>query len=117
MAFAAIHVFPYSPRPGTRAYDFDGLVPDEEKRNRMSRMLELAEESAKAYRRSFIGKPLDILWEEKVLLDGLDYWSGLTGNYIRAYSRDDGIVENEITRAIATGEVGKGLLAATPSLD
>ena len=79
IAFAAIHVFPYSPRPGTRAYEYDGLVPDEEKRNRMSRMLELAEESARAFRCSFIGKPLDVLWEEKVQLNGADYWSGFNG--------------------------------------
>ena len=79
MAFAAIHVFPYSPRPGTRAYDFDNSGPDEEKRDRMSRMLALAEESARAFRCSFIGKPLDVLWEEKVRLNGADYWSGLTG--------------------------------------
>ena len=114
IAFAAIHVFPYSPRPGTRAYAFEGLVPDEEKRSRMSQMLALAEESARAYRRSFIGRPLDVLWEERVSLDGIEYWSGLSSNYIRAYSRDDGIAENEITRAVATGEVGKGLLVATP---
>ncbi len=115
IAFAAIHVFPYSPRPGTRAYAFEGLVPDEEKRSRMSQMLALAEESARAYRRSFIGRPLDVLWEERVSLDGIDYWSGLSSNYIRAYSRDDDIAENEITRAVAAGEVGKGLLVTTPS--
>ena len=116
IAFAAIHVFPYSPRPGTRAYEYDGLVPDEEKRNRMSKMLALAEESARAFRCSFIGKSLDVLWEEKVRLNGADYWSGLTGNYIRVYTRDTGIAESEITRVIATGEVGKALLVATPSL-
>ncbi len=114
ISFSAIHVFPYSPRPGTRAYAFKGLVPDEEKRSRMSQMLALAEESARAYRRLFIGRPLDVLWEERVSLDGIEYWSGLSSNYIRAYSRDNGIVENEITRAVATGEIGKGLLAATP---
>ena len=114
ISLSAIHVFPYSPRPGTRAYAFEGLVPDEEKRSRMSQMLALAEESARAYRRSFIGRPLDVLWEERVSLDGIEYWSGLSSNYIRAYSRDDGIAENEITRAVATGEVGKGLLVATP---
>ena len=73
-------------------------------------MLALAEESAKSYRRSFIGKTLEVLWEERVGLEGVDYWSGVTGNYIRAYSRDDGIGENEITGALASGEVGKGLM-------
>lgn len=115
IAFAAIHVFPYSARPGTRAHDFDGAVPEEEKRSRMSRMLALAEESAQSYRRSFIGKPLDVLWEERVRLHGVHYWSGLTGNYIRAYTRNAGISENDSTRAVAMDEVGKGLLMTTPS--
>ena len=110
MAFAAVHVFPYSRRPGTRAYDFDGAVSDEEKRDRMSRMLALAGEVGVEYRRAFLGKPLDVLWEEKVRLDGSEYWSGLSDNYIRAYSSDDGLSENEITRGAATSEVGKGLL-------
>ena len=117
MAFAAIHVFPYSPRPGTRAYNFELLVDVEGKKSRMSRMLDLAEESAKSYRRSFIGKALEILWEEKALLDGVEHWSGLTDNYIRVYTQDAGIAENEITRGVAAGEVGKGLLVATPSPD
>ena len=110
MGFSAIHVFPYSSRPGTRAYDFDGAVSEEVKRSRMSRMLALAEESARSYRRSFIGKTLEVLWEERVEMDSADYWSGVTGNYIRAYSQAEGIVEGDVTRALASGEVGKGLM-------
>ena len=117
ISFSAIHVFPYSPRPGTRAYDFDGAVPDDEKRNRMSRMLALAEESAKSYRRSFIGKPLDVLWEETVRLDGVVHWSGTTSNYIRAYTRDQGIRETAISRAFASGEAGKGLIVGRAAPD
>ena len=110
MAFAAVHVFPYSRRPGTRAYDFDGAVSDEEKRDRMGRMLARAGEMGVEYRRAFLGKPLDVLWEEKVEVDGSEYWSGLSDNYIRAYASDNGAAENEITRGMATSEVGKGLL-------
>ena len=110
MAFAAVHVFPYSRRPGTRAYDFDGAVSDEEKRDRMGRMLARAGEMGVEYRRAFLGKPLDVLWEEKVRVDGSEYWSGLSDNYIRAYASDNGAAENEITRGVATSEVGKGLL-------
>lgn len=116
IAFAAMHVFPYSPRPGTRAYDLNGLPDEEEKRNRMSKMLALAEKSAKAYRRSFIGEIQYVLWEERVLLDGVEYWSGLSGNYVRAYARNDRINENEITRVLATGEVGKGLIVEQAGL-
>ena len=110
MTFAAIHVFPYSRRPGTRAYDFDGAVPDQVKRDRMGRMLALAEELGAEYRGAFLGNSLDVLWEEKVWVEGSEYWSGLSGNYIRAYASDNGLSENEISRAIATSEIGKGLL-------
>jgi threonylcarbamoyladenosine tRNA methylthiotransferase MtaB len=114
IAFAAIHVFPYSPRPGTRAYDFDGNVPDEEKRQRMRRMLDLAEESGQRFRRSFVDRHMDVLWEEKVELDGKSYWSGLTDNYIRAYSSDPGLSANQITRSAVAGELSKGLLVERP---
>ena len=76
----------------------------------MGRMLALAGELGVGYRRAFLGKPLDVLWEEKVKVEGVEYWSGLSDNYIRAYASDSGAAENEITRGVATNEVGKGLL-------
>ncbi len=114
ISFAAIHVFPYSRRPGTRAYDFDGAVPDQVKRDRMGRMLALAEQLGMEYRRAFLGNSLDVLWEEKVRLEGAEYWSGHSGNYIRAYAAGNGLAANQITRGIATSEFSKGLLVDIP---
>ena len=76
----------------------------------MGRMLALAGELGVEYRRAFLGKLLDVLWEEKVRVEGSEYWSGLSDNYIRTYASDSGASENEITRGVATSEVGKGLL-------
>jgi threonylcarbamoyladenosine tRNA methylthiotransferase MtaB len=88
MAFAAIHVFPYSPRPGTLAALAEEQVPHALKRQRLERMLRLARASADAFRARFRGRTMDVLWEEaKTRQDGrLPLWRGLTDNYLRVYT-------------------------------
>ncbi len=83
MRFARIHVFPFSPRPGTAATTMTGQIPASVKKERSQIMLSLAEESASNFRQKFIGKTIDVLWERS----SGGVWSGLTGNYIRVYAR------------------------------
>jgi len=88
LAFAAIHVFPYSRRPGTVAALAKEQVPHAVKRQRLERMLRLARTSADAFRARFRGRTLDVLWEEaKTRQDGQPpLWRGLTDNYLRVYT-------------------------------
>jgi threonylcarbamoyladenosine tRNA methylthiotransferase MtaB len=88
LAFAAIHVFPYSQRPGTVAALAKDQVPHAVKRQRLERMLRLARTSADAFRARFRGRTLDVLWEEaKTRQDGQPpLWRGLTNNYLRVYT-------------------------------
>jgi threonylcarbamoyladenosine tRNA methylthiotransferase MtaB len=88
LAFAAIHVFPYSRRPGTVAALAKEQVPDAVKRRRLEQMLQLARTSADAFRARFRGRTMDILWEEaRTRQDGrLPLWRGLTDNYLRVYT-------------------------------
>ncbi len=81
MKFARIHVFPYSPRPGTAAASMPAQVPELLKKERSDRMLALAKESAQIHHQQLLGKTLDVLWEQQS--NGV--WSGLTGNYIKVY--------------------------------
>ena len=83
MEFARIHVFPYSPRPGTEAARIPTRVPDSVKKQRSQQMLALAEEGADNFRRRFLGSTLPVLWEQR---SGDGVWSGLTGNYIKVYT-------------------------------
>ncbi len=96
MAFARIHVFPYSRRPGTAAAEMAGQVSVGDKKMRSQQMLALAEESAATFRRRFIGKKMQVLWEQK---KG-DIWNGLTENYIRVYARSREDLRNKITEVI-----------------
>ena len=92
MEFARIHVFPYSPRPGTEAARMPEQVSSKVKRERSERMLALAEESARNFRQRFLGRTMPVLWEQKT--NGI--WSGLTNNYIRVYTRSRKDLTNKL---------------------
>lgn len=81
---AAAHIFPYSPRPGTRASQMETQVDDRVKRERAVAMQQLARQSASTYRERFLGATRPVLWEEESA-PGL--WSGLTDNYLRVLGR------------------------------
>jgi threonylcarbamoyladenosine tRNA methylthiotransferase MtaB len=92
MQFARIHVFPFSPRPATAAAAMPRQVHAALKKERSNRMLALAKESARSFQQQFLGKAMDVLWEQPS--GGI--WSGLTGNYIKVYTRDADVLTNRI---------------------
>jgi threonylcarbamoyladenosine tRNA methylthiotransferase MtaB len=92
MDFARIHVFTYSPRPGTKAADTPRQVDDKIKRERSRRMLALGRACVRSFRKGFLGQTLMVLWEKET--GGV--WSGLTDNYIRAYTRSDDDLANRL---------------------
>ena len=91
--FARIHVFPYSPRPGTEAANLPQRVGDKIKKQRSQRMLALAEESARKFRQRFSGKTMTVLWEKRSD-DGI--WSGVTDNYIKVYAESEQNLSNKL---------------------
>lgn len=93
--FARIHVFPYSPRPGTAASRMSGQVDSRIKKERSRKMLALAHESAESSRKQFLEKTMPVLWETKS--HGL--WTGLTGNYIKVFAESEGDLANKILPA------------------
>jgi threonylcarbamoyladenosine tRNA methylthiotransferase MtaB len=94
-AFARIHVFPFSARPGTAAAEMPEQVSPEVKEERKQRMLAIARESANSFHHRFLGRTMDVLWESP---DG-ERWSGLTGNYIRVETMSADALHNRILPA------------------
>jgi threonylcarbamoyladenosine tRNA methylthiotransferase MtaB len=80
MAFAKLHVFPYSPRPGTPATKLPGRVPRRARDERARQMRELGAEQRRRFQTRFLNRELAVLWE-KQRQDGR--WTGWTDNYIR----------------------------------
>ncbi len=84
IGFYELHVFPYSRREGTRAAAMDGQVGEAVKKERSARLLRLDREKSLAYRKSFLGQEREVLAEEKILVDGVEYLAGHTREYLRA---------------------------------
>ncbi|TEU01418.1 MAG: tRNA (N(6)-L-threonylcarbamoyladenosine(37)-C(2))-methylthiotransferase MtaB [Dehalococcoidia bacterium] len=92
VGLAAIHAFPYSRRPGTAANLMPDQVPVPVHRRRLERLLALAEASATAFRRRYLGRVMPVLWEEQKR----GWWQGLTPNYLRVYTRADDDLTNRL---------------------
>ena len=101
MEFARLHVFPYSPRPGTPAVRLPGRVGREKARGRARVMRELGTESARRFRQRFVGREMVVLWERRQR-DGL--WAGLTDNYIRVVAESESDLHNRLTAAQLVAE-------------
>lgn len=82
--FYEMHVFKYSKRKGTRAAEMENQVPEPIKTKRSNILLELTRECSKRYRSFWIGREVDVLLEEKIVLDGKVYTVGHTKEYVKA---------------------------------
>ncbi|MEA4934941.1 MAG: tRNA (N(6)-L-threonylcarbamoyladenosine(37)-C(2))-methylthiotransferase MtaB, partial [Lawsonibacter sp.] len=73
-AFSAMHIFPYSRRPGTPADKMPGQVLNTVKEDRAHRAAEVAAQMEQAYLQRWVGQTIPVLFEES--RDGL--WRGHT---------------------------------------
>jgi threonylcarbamoyladenosine tRNA methylthiotransferase MtaB len=83
MRLALMHVFPYSPRAGTPAAQMPNAVPAKLKAARAKRMRDIADDSSQAFRRRFVGRDVEVLWESCRLVGAGTVWRGLTDHYLR----------------------------------
>lgn len=98
--FAAMHVFPYSPRPNTALYN-SRLKPEERIRDeRALRLRELSDEMSREYIERQLGKEAEILVEGKKLDEGT------TGNYLKAK------INNEKNLPLKEGGLYKGIITS-----
>jgi tRNA-2-methylthio-N6-dimethylallyladenosine synthase len=63
--FASAYSFKYSVRPGTPAADMDDQLSDEEKEDRLARILAVIGERSTAFNRGCVGKTMDVLLDRK----------------------------------------------------
>ena len=108
MGFADIHVFSYSARPGTMAARMAGQVSDKLKKERSIRILQLAEDSARKFCESCLGRDLTVLWENEVE-PGSGVYSGLSGNYIRVFTLSNKPLTNQVCQTVPVRLHGDGL--------
>ena len=100
VGFAAIHVFPYSTRPGTTAAHFEDAVDPSTKAGRLREMTSIAIDGAAAFRRRFLGATRPVLWEGRAGDAEDSAWTGLTDNYLRVTAESVDDLTNRITDAV-----------------
>lgn len=93
--FSKIHIFPFSPRKGTPAASFSGVVSEKVKQRRAVELAEVDRESHEKYCESMLDKTVTVLFEQESA-EGL--WEGLSGNYVRVYAKSEENLSGKIRK-------------------
>ena len=108
--FARVHVFAFSPRPGTPAAAMPDQVPPPVKDER-ARTLRVAGAAAeRAFQQRFVGHTMDVLWESSRSGPAGRAWNGLTDNYLRVHTISSEDLANILTPTRLTAWLNDELL-------
>lgn len=119
LGFSHIHVFPYSPRAGTRAAGLPDQTPAEVKQRRCQQLQALAGQLRRDFARRWVGRSFPVLVESATgAIDGAAMRFGYAPNYLRAALPATGANAprpNEIVtaRAVDYNEAAGVLVAAS----
>lgn len=103
LPIAYLHVFPFSPRPGTPAATMPDQVPGSVIRERAAALRQLSERKKRVYHEKFVGRELKVLVQE---VKGGGMVKGLSRNYIPVtLTGDASLINSEVSvRVIGTGK-------------
>ncbi len=95
IAFAKIHVFPYSPKIGTKAAEYPNQISSEVKNLRSKKLITVSNELNKKFLSKYINKEKDVLFERHI---GNNIYEGHTTNYITVHVKSEKDISNEILK-------------------
>lgn len=81
--FYEMHVFKYSKRKGTKAAVMPNQVPEAVKTKRSAMLQEIERMDSEKFRACYIGKEVEVLFEEEKEIDGTKYFIGHTREYVK----------------------------------
>ncbi len=110
VGFSHIHVFKYSRRQGTVAYDMDKQVPETVKNNRRNILIEAVEDMSNEYKKGFMGRIEKILIEETVDFEGKKYQVGHNERYLKLGIEQDKDLSNQVISAKVEGKLNDEIL-------
>lgn len=110
IGFSRLHAFSYSQRPGTAAAKMAGQLPKALKKERVNRMITLAEELGREFHKQYEGQTVNVLWESAVGADENGVrWSGYTDNYVRVIAHGPAEMVNQVTPTQITATDAHGM--------
>ncbi len=100
VGFTKVHVFPFSPRPGTLAQKLKPVVQDKMKTQRVKILSSLARKIANDFASNFYGQKKEVLFEQKKS----GFWYGYTPEYFKIKLRSAKNLHNKIVTVKITNE-------------
>lgn len=87
VGFYEMHIFKYSRRQGTPAADMPGQLTEAQKAARSERLMKLEREMSRAFRETFVGREVSVLFEERIERADGSWWIGHTPHYVKVAYR------------------------------
>ena len=103
------HIFKYSRRHGTRAASMPDQVPEQVKGQRSDRLIALGEKNRRLFEQQYAGELTEVLFEEKTVIEGKEYYTGYNKQYIKLAVPADGDYENVLIQGRIAKEVAPHL--------
>lgn len=94
--FYETHIFKYSKRQGTKAAVMEHQVPEQIKTIRSNIMLEMDARKRVKYEAGFVGKEVEVLFEEETLKNGERFFVGHTKEYVKIALQTEENLQNQL---------------------
>lgn len=101
--FYEMHIFKYSKRKGTRAAVMPDQIDEQVKAARSEKLIALGHDMSKEFRKFYIGKNEEVLFEEKAVIGDKEYFVGYTKEYVKVAKKTDENLENQIVSGRISG--------------
>ncbi|NBJ91112.1 tRNA (N(6)-L-threonylcarbamoyladenosine(37)-C(2))-methylthiotransferase MtaB [Parablautia muri] len=116
VGFYEMHIFKYSKRKGTPAAVMDKQISEGEKALRSNTLLELEKKMSQAYRKMYLHKQAEVLFEEERRINGRNYQIGHTREYIRAAYETEENLSGQIRKGMLTDFLMSDILLFQPQI-
>jgi len=107
LKLSKMHIFKYSRRKGTVADRMDNQVDDKLKEERSDLLLELENQYEHAFSESFIGEEKEVLFEEAISINDMNFLCGYTKEYVKVFIKTDKDYKNKIIRVKILGKISE----------
>ena len=101
--FYEMHIFKYSKRKGTRAAVMPDQIDEQIKAARSEKLIALGHDISKEFRKFYIGKNEEVLFEEKAVIGDKEYFVGYTKEYVKVAKKTAENLENQIVSGRISG--------------
>ena len=101
--FYEMHIFKYSKGKGTRAAVMPDQIDEQIKAARSEKLIALGHDMSKEFRKFYIGKNEEVLFEEKAVIGDKEYFVGYTKEYVKVAKKTAENLENQIVSGRISG--------------